>query len=89
MFQTNPVLQRNTSFEFLYDTYAPKVLGFINGFAESKEQADRFLIDVFTRVSKEIKPYDNNTEKKILQIVLTVYRTSQNLHKFKNSSIAI
>ena len=88
MLHAAPVLQLNTSFDFLYTTYAPKVLGFVKNFAQSKEQADEFLIDVFTRAGKEIKDCDNNAEKKILQIVLMVYRTSKKYNKFNSSSFA-
>jgi DNA-directed RNA polymerase specialized sigma24 family protein len=88
MVRSAPVLQLNTGFELLYATYAPKVLGFVKNFANSKEQADDFLIEVFTRAGKEIKDYDNNAEKKILKIVLTVYRASQKLNSLNSSLVA-
>lgn len=59
-----------TNFEWLYDTHAPKALGFITKHTDTKEQAEEFMMIVFLKVWENIKSFDKDPEKKIQQIVL-------------------
>lgn len=59
-----------THFEWLYDTHAPKALGFITKHTDTKEQAEEFMMIVFLKVWENIKSFDKDAGKKIQQIVL-------------------
>ena len=63
-------------FKFLYDTYAPKILGFLRRRSETKEGADETLIEIFTEVSLNLTHFDTNAEKKILHLLLTICKSS-------------
>jgi len=62
------------AFELLYDKYAPKALGFISQYINSKEKAEEFLIIVFLRVWNDIKSFDEKAEKQFLRILLLVWK---------------
>lgn len=77
MFQTISLSSSNKAkFKFLYDTYAPKVLGFLRGHAETREKADETFIEIFTKVSLNLTHFDTNAEKKILHLLLTICKSS-------------
>ncbi len=69
---SNHIDNDRTNFEWLYDTYSPKVFGFVTKHSDTKEQAEEYLMNVFLKVWENIKIFDNEAEKKILQIVLMV-----------------
>ena len=58
------------AFELLYDTYAPKALGFIARQTDSLEQAEQLLADVFLKVWQENKRFDQLTEKHLIKTLL-------------------
>ncbi len=62
------------AFELLYDKYAPKALGFIAQYTNSKEKAEEFLVIVFLRVWNDIKSFDEKAEKQFLRILLLVWK---------------
>lgn len=70
------------SFELLYDKYAPKAYGFITQYADTKEEADEFLKNVFLRAWDNIKTFDEHPEKKFVGILLSECRP---LYKNKRS----
>ncbi len=59
-------------FELLYDTHAPKMLGFILNYTITKEIAEEYLIKVFLKVWDNIKTFEENVEAKILVIMLSI-----------------
>lgn len=61
------------SFEVLYDKYAPKAFGFITKYTHTKEEAEEFLKHVFLKAwEDDIKIVDEHSEKKILNILLSI-----------------
>jgi hypothetical protein len=70
------------TFELLYDKYAPKALGFITRYTNTKEQAEELLVNVFLEVWNEINKYEDCSEKIILKILLIKCRP---LFKMSNS----
>lgn len=63
-----------TKFEYLYDTYAPKLYGFIKTYTRTKEEADQYMEKVFLQVCRDLNYFDSNAEKKLLNIVLLICR---------------
>jgi len=61
-----------TTFERLYDSYAPQAFGFITTFADTKEQAEEYMTTVFLKVWDQIKTFDENADRKIQAILLMV-----------------
>ncbi len=59
------------NFELLYDKYAPKAFGFITQYADTKEEAEEFLKNVFLKAWDDIKTFDEHSEKKIVRILLS------------------
>lgn len=59
------------TFEKLYDNYAPKAYGFIINHTKSKDQAEKYMMNVFLKVWENITTFDHEAEKKIQHIVLT------------------
>ena len=59
-------------FEMLYDKYSPKVFGFISQYADSKQEAEEYLVQVFLRLWNDIAVFDDAIENRILYIVLIV-----------------
>lgn len=69
---SNHINNDRTNFEWLYDKYAPKAFGFITQHADTKEQAEEYMMNVFLKVWENIKTFDIDAEKKIQQIVLMI-----------------
>ncbi|MEO7294349.1 MAG: hypothetical protein ABIW34_14670 [Ginsengibacter sp.] len=65
-------VQNLITFELLYDKYAPRAFGFITGYTDTKEQAEKFMTDVFLNVWADIKTFEKDPEKKIQHILLMV-----------------
>jgi len=63
------------AFEKLYDDYAPKIFGFLILNCETKEQAEKYLMDIFLQVWDDIKNFNVDAEKKINRIVLINFRS--------------
>ena len=61
-------------FEKLYDKFSPKIFGFISQYADSKQEAEEYLVKVFLRIWNDITELDDTTENRILYIVLIVCR---------------
>lgn len=61
-----------TTFELLYDKYAANAFGFIMRYADTREQAEEFLMMAFLKVWENIKNFDEDEEKKIMTILLLV-----------------
>ena len=68
--ESNIINHDYQTFEFLYNQYAPKALGFITQHSDNKDEAEEYLINVFQNVWNEIKTVDEHTEKKIIKILL-------------------
>ncbi len=67
--------EQNTDFdrfELLYDTYAPKIFGFILKYADTKDIAQDYLSRVFLKIWSDIKNFEANTEAKIMVILLAI-----------------
>ena len=62
------------TFEFLYDRYAAKAMGFITPLVDTKEQAEDILTKVFIKVWADLKEFEENAEKKILAVILIICR---------------
>lgn len=72
-------------FQRLYDMYAPKLLGFITKYTDTKQQAEEYLEKVFLCACKDINSFDCNAEKKLLHIVLIVCKP---VIKFKSNKFS-
>lgn len=72
-------------YNMVFETHAPKALGFIMQYTNNKKEAEEYLKLVFLRVWNDIKNIDENTDKKILYHLLCVCKplykrgTTQNL----------
>ena len=87
-FSNHPSSKDYAKFEYLYNTFAPKLLGFIMKYTETKLQAEEFLINVYHQVLTDINYFDNNPEKKLLKLVLSMCRPALLLN-CKNSNIQL
>jgi hypothetical protein len=59
-------------FEKLYVRHAPKILGFLSMYTQTKPQAEEYLIIIFCKVWADINDLGSNEENKIIRIVLSV-----------------
>ncbi len=73
-------------FKKLYNTYAPKVYGFISKYAETKELSEQYMEKVFHQVWRDINYFNGNAEKKLMHIVLLVCKPVLKLKSNKNSN---
>jgi DNA-directed RNA polymerase specialized sigma24 family protein len=60
------------TFEKLYESYAPKIYGFLCRCTSSKEERNSLTEKIFLRVWKEINYFKSDPERKILMIVLSI-----------------
>lgn len=68
-------------FEILYNYHAPKIFGFLILHTKTKEQAEKYLMDIFLHVWNDIKNFNVDAEKKINKIVLVICRPLFKKHK--------
>ncbi len=59
-------------FDMVFETHAPKALGFIMQHTNNKKEAEEYLGLVFFRVWNDIRDIEENTNKKILYHILFV-----------------
>ena len=60
------------SFERLYENHAPKIYGYLIKNTYSKQQADKFLVNVFLSLWDNIETVDKDPDKQIMKIFLQV-----------------
>lgn len=71
---THDKMLRSDLFEKLYNSYSPKMYGFLLKKVNSKEVAEQLLMDIFLRVWENIDDFKDNPEKKILKEILVISR---------------
>jgi len=70
---TDQTLKENyLKFENLYNTFAPKIFGFIMGYTETKEQSEMYMEKIFQQVWRDINYFDSNAEQKLVSIALLI-----------------
>lgn len=78
-----------SKFERIYNTYAPKLFGFISQYTHTKEHAELYMEKVFAQVATDINYFDLDTEKKLLNTLLLICKPLLHASRSKNYSIAI
>lgn len=58
------------TFEILYNDHAPKIFGFLMVHTETKEQAEKYVMDIFLQVWDDIKNFNVDADKKMNKIIL-------------------
>ncbi|MDQ6764123.1 MAG: hypothetical protein M3015_16055 [Bacteroidota bacterium] len=64
--------KKKLSLNFLYDTYADKVLGFIIGQNYFQPEAEKLLVKVFVEVWKSIDTFEEKEQNEHLMMLLRI-----------------
>ncbi len=79
------VLDNGIKFLSLYDKYSAKVYGFLLSKSSRKDETEELLIKVFVRVWNECNIINENEEKKIILIALSILRSWSFPHANRNT----
>lgn len=77
----NNLIEAYEFYELLYDKYAAKAYGFLLQNTNSKQDAEKLMIDIFYKIWQNLETYKTDTEKQIKKIVVSSYYQSQSQHQ--------